>query len=47
MVEWKNQDHFTEASHERLDRVSYEDCNTGTPYAGTGKRGEKSIIGGG
>jgi hypothetical protein len=45
MVEWKKQDHFTEANHERLNRVSREDCNTSTPYEGTGKRGEKSIIG--
>jgi hypothetical protein len=46
MVEWKKQSHCTaEASHERLNRVSYEDCNTGSPYEGTGKRGEKSITG--
>jgi hypothetical protein len=33
MVEWKKQSHYTvEASHKRLNRVSYEDCNTGTSY---------------
>ncbi|MDR2485868.1 MAG: hypothetical protein LBD55_10790 [Treponema sp.] len=44
MVEWKKEDGFTvEVSHERLDRVSREDCNTGTQYEGTGKRERKAL----
>jgi hypothetical protein len=46
MVEWKNEDHCTEeASRERLNWVSNKDCNTGSPYEGTGERRDKSIIG--
>jgi hypothetical protein len=48
VVEWKNQDHCTEeASDERHNRVSCEDCNTGSPYEGTGVRNGTGIIGGG
>jgi hypothetical protein len=48
MVEWKKEEHCTvEVSHERLDRMSCEDCNTGSPYEGTGAGNGTGIIGGG
>jgi hypothetical protein len=43
MVEWKKQDHFTEASHERLNRVSREFLNT-SPHMRELAKGERKAL---
>ncbi|MDR2536625.1 MAG: hypothetical protein LBD29_11410 [Treponema sp.] len=41
----ENESHCMEASRERFNRVSCEDCTSSPLHEGTGKKGAESIVG--